>query len=57
MADQTATMDKILDRIDELATRNEAAAPNAHALAKAVNELAEAWAWIASPGQPHGGST
>jgi hypothetical protein len=24
--------------------------------AKAVNDLAEAWAWLGNPNQPHGGS-
>ena len=57
MADPTSTRDKILDRIDELVAQKETHAANALGIAKAANELAEAWAWLGAPSQPHGGSS
>jgi hypothetical protein len=49
MATKEETREALYDRIAELAPK--VSTP------KGVNELAEAFAWLTSPAQPHGGST
>ena len=51
MADQDAAEDAILDGIVKAANTNLGWPMKA----RAMRDLAEAWAWMTSPAQPHGG--
>jgi hypothetical protein len=53
VADVDAARQAILDQIVRLLRVVEMPVDEQ---AKAVNDLAEAWAWLGDPNQPHGGS-
>lgn len=52
MSDRSAAQDAILEQIEKLAK----AGVDANWSAQAIRDLAEAYAWLVSPSQPHGGS-
>lgn len=61
MADKAEAQQAILDAIERLASAVQAATPSPTDMSgvnsRAVNGLAEGWAWLQSPGQSHGGGS
>lgn len=45
-----------MDEIIRLIVETAGSSVNFASKGRAIRNLAEAWAWLASPGQPHGGS-
>ncbi|HEY0889910.1 MAG TPA: hypothetical protein VGE38_09895 [Nocardioides sp.] len=58
MTEERTIKDGFSDAIGTLLGSIERAntSPDALRYAQALNEVAEAWAWVTSPAQPHGGN-